>query len=142
MRISKKADYALRAVVILAGLAPGKSMQAQELARTGGVPLKFLEQILLVLKRAGMLRSKRGVGGGYQLQRESRFITVAEVVEAIDGDIGALVDGEQVPTFAGAAGLVNCLGEAAEKLRGHLAGTTIEDLLEQEEGDAMAGYGI
>ena len=85
MQISRKADYALRAATILAGLAPDRTMQAQELAEEGRIPIKFLEQILLVLKKAGILRSKRGVGGGYRLNRESRHISLAEIFEAVDG---------------------------------------------------------
>ena len=90
MQISRKADYALRAMTILGSLSPDRTMQAQELASAGKIPTKFLEQILLVLKRSGLLKSKRGVGGGYRLGRESRLISVAEVIETVDGELVSL----------------------------------------------------
>ena len=116
--------------------------EAQELAEAGKIPIKFLEQILLVLKRAGILRSKRGVGGGYRLNRESRLITVAEVIEAVDGELVHLVDSDQYPRFDGADGITSCLTEAENAINEKLRSTTIEDLIRYDEGDHMAGAGI
>jgi Rrf2 family protein len=142
MQISKKADYALRAMAILAALPPGKTLQAQELAETGKVPIKFLEQILLVLKRADLLRSKRGVGGGYRLGRESRLISVADVIEAVDGELLRFLDAKDYPVFPGASGITQCLTAAEEATNRRLRETSIEDLIRQDVGDAMVGYGI
>lgn len=142
MQISKKADYALRAMAILAALPPDRTMQAQELAEVGKVPIKFLEQILLTLKRAGLLFSKRGVGGGYRLNRESRRISVAEVIEAVDGELVRLLDPSAYPDFTGSSGIRHCLAEAEKAINRRFAETTIEDLIRSEEGDSMAGYGI
>lgn len=142
MQISKKADYALRAMAILAALPPEKTLQAQELAETGKVPIKFLEQILLVLKRADLLRSKRGVGGGYRLGRESRLISVADVIEAVDGELLRFLDTKDYPAFPGASGITQCLGAAEEVTNRRLRETSIEDLIRQDVGDAMVGYGI
>ncbi|MCC6882459.1 MAG: Rrf2 family transcriptional regulator, partial [Verrucomicrobiales bacterium] len=93
MRISKKAEYALRAALILAAAAPGRTLQIQELAESGTIPVKFLEQILLALKNGGLLRSKRGVGGGYQLDRPPRSISVGEIITIIDGSLSGLAQG-------------------------------------------------
>lgn len=142
MQISKKADYALRAMAILASLPPDRTMQAQEMAETGKIPIKFLEQILLVLKRAELLRSKRGVGGGYRLGRESRLISVADVIEAVDGELLRFLNPRDYPDFPGALGIVRCLGESEEATNLKLRETSIEDLIRHEAGDAMAGYGI
>jgi len=142
MQISRKADYALRAVTILAALPPDGTLQAQELAEAGRIPIKFLEQILLSLKRAGILRSKRGVGGGYRLNRESRLISVAEVIETVDGELVLLVDPDDYPGFNGSTGIVQCLSEAQDAVNGHFRNTSIEDLLRHDAGDAMVGYGI
>lgn len=142
MQISKKADYALRAVVILASLPPGKTMQTQEMAKTGEIPTKFLEQILLVLKRSGLLKSKRGVGGGYQLARESRHISLANVVESIDGELCNLVDADDYPGFPGSSGLTSSLKRAQTLLNQHLSETSIEDLLTDGDDGSMVGYGI
>ena len=142
MQFSRKADYAIRAVTLLGSLGPDRSMQAQELAEAGKIPIKFLEQILLVLKRAGILRSKRGVGGGYRLNRESRLISVAEVIEAVDGELVQLIDPEDYPRFDGADGVSFCLTEAENAINGKLRDTSIEDLIRYDEGDRMAGAGI
>lgn len=142
MQISKKADYALRAMAILAALPPDRTMQAQEIAESGKIPIKFLEQILLVLKRADFLRSKRGVGGGYRLARESRLISVADVIEAVDGELLRFLDQSDYPSFPGASGIVESLEKAEEATNTQLRGTSIEDLIRRDVGDAMVGYGI
>ncbi len=142
MQLSKKADYALRAMAILAALPPDRSLQAQELAEAGRIPIKFLEQILLVLKRGGLLRSKRGVGGGYRLDRDSRLITVAEIVEAADGEPLRFLDAKGYPEFPGSAGILRCFREAEEACLRRWRETSLEDLIRSEVGDAMVGYGI
>lgn len=142
MQFSRKADYAIRAVTLLGSTGPDRSMQAQEMAETGKIPIKFLEQILLVLKRAGILKSKRGVGGGYRLGRDRRLITVAEVIEAVDGELVKLVDATDYPSFEGSAGIAFCLSEAENAINSKLREVTIEDLVRHDEGDRMAGYGI
>ena len=142
MQISRKADYAVRAMTILAGLPPDRTMQAQEMAEAGKIPIKFLEQILLVLKNSGMLRSKRGVGGGYRLNRESRLISLAEIIETVDGELVHLVDRDDFPSFDGSAGIIHYLGSAEEGLNKALRKTTLEDVAGHDAGDSMVGYGI
>ena len=142
MQISKKADYALRAMAILAALPPERTLQAQELADAGRIPIKFLEQILLVLKRAGLLRSKRGVGGGYRLGRESRLITVAGIVEAVDGELMCFLEEKGYPEFPGSRGIQRCLAEAGEATNRRFRETTLEDLIRPDVADSMVGYGI
>ncbi|MDF1657135.1 MAG: Rrf2 family transcriptional regulator [Verrucomicrobiales bacterium] len=142
MQISRKADYAIRAMTILAGLAPDRTLQAQEMAETGKIPIKFLEQILLVLKKSGMLRSKRGVGGGYRLNRESRLISLAEIIEAVDGELVQLVDTDDFPVFNGASGITHYLGFAEAGINEALRKTSLEDIAGHDAGDSMVGYGI
>lgn len=142
MQISKKSDYAIRAVTILATLAPGKTMQAQELAESGQIPIKFLEQILLVLKRSGILKSKRGVGGGYRLGRESRSISIADIIESVDGELVCLVEVDGLPSFPGASGIRQSLETIQSSVNQALATTSIEDLVNLDAGDSMVGYGI
>ncbi|MCB1205898.1 MAG: Rrf2 family transcriptional regulator [Verrucomicrobiae bacterium] len=142
MQFSKKADYALRAMAILSALPPDRTMQAQELAEVGKIPIKFLEQILLVLKRSGLLRSKRGVGGGYRLGRECRLISVADIVEAVDGELMCFLEEKGYPEFPGSRGIQRCLSEAGEATNGKLRGTSLEDLIRPDVADAMVGYGI
>lgn len=142
MQISKKADYALRAVTILGSVPPDKTMQAQEMANLGQVPIKFLEQILLILKKAGLLRSKRGVGGGYRLAKATRLISVGEVIEAVDGELVTLIDRDDYPAFPGSAGIVQNLVKTQEGINQSLCETTIEDIISYDTGDSMVGYGI
>lgn len=142
MQISRKADYALRAVTILATLGPEKTMQAQELAQAGKIPTKFLEQILLVLKRAGILWSKRGVGGGYRLGRESRLISAADVIEAVDGELIVLHEDSDFPVFTGSTGISEFMRNAEDASNERLRQISIEDFIQYGKGESMVGYGI
>ncbi len=142
MQISKKADYALRAMSILAALPPDKTMQAWELADSGDIPTKFLEQILLTLRRSGLLFSKRGVGGGYRLNRESRLITVADVIESVDGELVRLIEPEGYPEFTGSSGIRQCLGSAQSAINNQFKETTMEDLVRTDAAESIMGYGI
>lgn len=90
MKITYKGDYALKAIL---GLSlryedgKGDSVPINEIAKYGDMPKKFLEQILLTLVRGGILKSKRGAGGGFLLARPPKDITVGEVIRLIEGPI-------------------------------------------------------
>ncbi len=92
MRISKKCEYALRALAEVAIHEQfGRPLaRVATLADRTRIPEKFLEQILLTLRNAGILRSKRGVDGGYSLARSANDVTVAEIVRLIDGPIAPI----------------------------------------------------
>ncbi len=88
MRISARADYAVRAVLELAvRQGDGDPVKAEAVAAAQDIPHKFLEGILGDLRRAGVVDSRRGGGGGYRLAREASQITVADVIRAVDGPI-------------------------------------------------------
>lgn len=89
MRISKKAEYALRALAAMAR-PPARSWSIHELAAGERIPIKFLEQILLALRRGGILHSKRGVGGGYTLVRPPDEVRLGEVVAIFDGALAPI----------------------------------------------------
>jgi len=86
MRLSARADYALRAAIELAA-AGGGHVTADQLARTQGIPGKFLEAILTQLRRAGLVRSQRGPDGGFWLARPAEDISLADIIRAIDGPL-------------------------------------------------------
>jgi len=86
MRLSAKADYALRASVELASLGEGH-VKAEALARAQSIPPRFLEQILLELKHAGIVASQRGAEGGYWLTRPPGEISLADVIRAVEGPL-------------------------------------------------------
>jgi Rrf2 family cysteine metabolism transcriptional repressor len=90
MKLSKKGDYALRAMIYLSLNYNKDSIQIHEISEKERIPQKFLEQILLELKKAGLLQSKRGVGGGYMLIRNPKEITLARVIRIIDGPLAPL----------------------------------------------------
>ena len=98
MRISKKAEYALRALVAIA--RQPRSWAIQELSAQENIPIKFLEQILLALRHAGLLSSKRGVGGGYTLIRPPSEITLREVLRILDGPVAPVPCASEQPTEA------------------------------------------
>ncbi len=85
--LSQKARYALRALFVLCETPNGRPAQAADIAERASVPRKFLEQILLQLKRSGLVFSHRGKFGGYELGRAPSAITFAEVIRAIDGPL-------------------------------------------------------
>ena len=86
MRVSAKTDYALRACIELAAQGGG-AIKGERIAQAQEIPLKFLENILVDLKHAGLVRSQRGVEGGYWLARPPSEITLADVIRAAEGPI-------------------------------------------------------
>jgi Rrf2 family protein len=87
MQLSQAADYAFRASLALAGLAPGEFADARTIATRELVPLRFLLKILRLLVKAGLVQSRRGVGGGYALARPPGEVTLREIVEAVEGPL-------------------------------------------------------
>jgi len=85
LKLSKRTEYGLRAVVHLALLWPHKYIQSKDLAREENLPAKFLEAILLALRRGEFLESKVGSGGGYRLSRSPRDIRVGDLVRRLEG---------------------------------------------------------
>jgi Rrf2 family protein len=98
MRVSAKVDYALRAAAELAAAGDGP-VKGEQLARAQGIPLKFLENILLELRHHGLVQSQRGAEGGYWLARAPEEITLAEVIRAVEGPL-ANVRGERPETVS------------------------------------------
>jgi len=88
MRLSKRGEYGLRAMIDLASLGSDvRVVQIKEIAERERIPIKFLEQILLTLKNAGLLRSKMGVGGGYYLAKPGDQITLGQIIRILDGPL-------------------------------------------------------
>ncbi len=93
MQLSKRGEYGLRAMIQLANPAPDGSllvMQINEIASLEKIPVKFLEQILLTLKNAGLLQSKRGVDGGYYLAKSPQEIMLGQIVRILDGPLAPI----------------------------------------------------
>ncbi|GAA2732519.1 Rrf2 family transcriptional regulator [Streptomyces nogalater] len=130
MRISARADYAVRAVLELAVRQGNGPVKAEEIAAVQDIPHKFLEGILGDLRRAGIVDSRRGGGGGYRLARAAQAITVADVIRAVDGPIVS-VRGER-PTGLAYTGTARPLLPLWIALRANvrriLEGVTLADL--------------
>ena len=92
MRISAKADYAVRATLELASSPDGKPIKGTKLADAQDIPLQVLEHILLDLKRAGIVRTKRGAQGGYWLAHSPDSVTVAGIIRAVEGPLAYIQD--------------------------------------------------
>jgi Rrf2 family protein len=88
--LSKKSKYGLKAALFLARGVPDEPMLVSEIAAKEGVPKKFLEQILLELKRHGIVESRRGKGGGYLLRRAATDISLGEIVRILDGPLAPI----------------------------------------------------
>ena len=129
MRVSAKVDYALRAMLELA--AADGLVKAEAVATAQSIPRKFLESILLELRRAELVASQRGVEGGHALARPPAEITVADVIRAVEGPI-ATVRGarpEEVEYIGSAVALQNLWLELRSAMRHVLEHTTLADLL-------------
>jgi len=122
LSITTKSPYAVAALVELGRASENGPVPISELARRRDIPVQFLEQLFAALRRAGILRSFRGVNGGYLFARRPETVSVLEVVELLDGPLGA-----------GAAGVFE---DAAAAARSVLAGTTIADVIEREALEA------
>ena len=87
MRVSQKADYALRAMIDLALSAGGSPLTNSEIARRSRIPEKFLEAILVDLRKAGLVQSRRGPDGGHLLARAAGQVSLAQIRAAVDGPL-------------------------------------------------------
>ncbi len=121
--ITTKSPYAIKALAELGRSGPGP-VPIGELARRRDIPVQFLEQLFAVLRRGGILRSQRGVKGGYAFAREPAEVTVLEIVELLDGPLGRDAEG--------------VIGEAAAAARAVLQRTTIAEVAEREAREAGA----
>ncbi len=122
--ITTKSPYAIKALAELGRTGGDAPVPIGELARRRDIPVQFLEQLFATLRRAGVLKSQRGVKGGYSFARDPSSVTVLEIVELLDGPLGASAQG----VFA----------DAAAAARQVLETTSITDVIERERREAGA----
>ena len=129
MRVSAKVDYALRAMLELA--AAGGLVKGEQLATTQGIPQKFLEAILVDLRHAELVSSRRGVDGGYSLGRPAEEISVADVIRAVEGPIATVrgVRPDDVVYEGAARALAPVWIDLRTAMRGVLEETTLADIV-------------
>ena len=141
VKVSTRGDYASRALLSLALHAEGDGpTSVRDIAERTGLPQPYLEQILLALKGAGLVRSKRGVGGGYVLARPPRQIALSEIVSAVDGPIAAGDFGEPHQNGAcdheGQCVLLAIWADVGDRMRRLLEESTLADVAAITEGKA------
>jgi Rrf2 family transcriptional regulator, cysteine metabolism repressor len=127
LAITTKSPYAVSALIELTKCGASVPVPIGTLAERRGIPVQFLESLFAALRRAGVLRSQRGVRGGYSFARSPSEITVLEIVELLEGNLSAE-----------ASKMGDIWDEAAQSLRGVLGGVTIADLAEREARESGA----
>jgi len=142
VRVSTRGDYASRALLSLALHGAETPTSVRDIAERTGLPQPYLEQILLALKGAGLVRSKRGVGGGYVLARAPAEISLAQIVSAVDGPIAAGDFGEPHENGAcdheGQCVLLAVWADVGEVIRTHLQSYSLADMVDRAQGNVAA----
>jgi Rrf2 family protein len=137
VRVSAKTDYAIRAALELAAAQDGKPVKGERIATAQAIPLRFLENILMQLRHAGLVESRRGADGGYRLARPAAEVTLADVIRAIDGPLAG-VSGAR-PETLGFEGVAEPMREVwiavRAALRGVLEQVTLADVVAGELPD-------
>lgn len=134
MRVSAKTDYAIRAALELAAAPDERPVKGERIATAQAIPLRFLENILMQMRQAGLVESRRGADGGYRLAKPAAEITLARVIRAIDGPLAG-VSGARPETlgFTGVAEPMRDVWIAVRaSLRGVLEQVTLADVVAGE----------
>jgi Rrf2 family protein len=143
MRLSKRGEYGLRAMIRMAEFynrdGEPHLMQTKEISKIENIPVKYLEQILLAMKNAGLLNSKMGVGGGYYLARPPEEIMLGQIVRTLDGPLAPI---RCVSKMAyepcdcpdeRTCGLRMAMGDVRDAIAAILDHTSLEDILKRVE---------
>ena len=130
MRISAKADYAVRAAVELAAASDEKPVKAERIATAQKIPLNFLENILGELRHSGIVRSQRGAEGGFMLAKPPDQVSVADVMRAVEGPLASVRGGPpEEAAYGGAAEALPRVWIAVRaNLRGIVENVTLADI--------------
>ena len=133
MRVSAKADYAIRAMVELAAAGDGP-VKGERIAQAQAIPIKFLENIMVDLRHAGLVRSQRGTEGGYWLARPAAEITLADVIRAVDGPLASVrgARSEELAYEGSAEPLREVWIAVRASLRNVLESVTLADIVARE----------
>lgn len=130
MQISRKIDYALRAVIYLSLQRDGRPAPVSEIASHRGIPKKFLEKIIKDLIRAGLVTSQRGAHGGYTLARTPDHVTFRDVIEAVEGPISlnVCVTEEHDCSVLSSCNMHRVWQEGQRRMLEFFSGTTLADI--------------
>ena len=139
MRVSAKSDYALRALIEIAGDAEGTPISAEALGRRQEIPHGFLLAILADLRRAGIVASQRGQSGGWRLAKAPADVSVADVIRAVDGPLVSVYDVRpEAVEYTGSAEILQLVWIAARSsLREVFESVTLDALVDRKLPDAV-----
>ncbi len=134
MRVSAKADYAVRALVELAAADEGQPVQGEVISAAQDIPMPFLENILSELRHSGLVQSRRGAEGGYWLSRLPREVTVADVIRAVEGPLASVrgTPPDELAYTGSAEPLARVWIALRENVRGVLERVTLADIVADE----------
>jgi Rrf2 family protein len=137
VRISAKVDYAIRAMVELAAAPPG-TVKVERISTEQRIPRNFLENILLDLRHAELVASRRGVEGGYRLARPPEEISIADVIRAVEGPLASVrgVRPDELEYLGPATSLRDTWIELRAAIRGVLEETTLADLVRRSAAES------
>jgi Rrf2 family protein len=147
MRLSKRGEYGIRAMIFLTGSMLGNHVamvQIKDIAEQERIPVKYLEQILLSLKNSGLLNSKMGVGGGYYLARPAEEITFGQIVRILDGPLAPIRCVSQMAyepcdcPDENICGLRMVMGDVRNAIAGILDHTSLADVYRRQEAVRQA----
>jgi Rrf2 family protein len=134
MRVSAKTDYAIRAALELAAAVDERPVKGERIATAQSIPLRFLENILMQLRHAGLVESRRGADGGYRLAKPPAEVTLADVIRAIDGPLAGV--GGTRPEALGFGGVAEPMQDVwiavRASLRSVLERVTLADVVARE----------
>jgi Rrf2 family protein len=141
VRISAKTDYAIRAAAELAAAPEGQWVKTENVSNAQDIPLPFLLNILAELRTAGLVRSRRGVDGGYQLARPPADISVADIIRAVDGPLANIAGSrpEDLEYPGAAAALRDTWVALRATMRAVLEGVSLADLAAGKLPDEVCG---
>lgn len=145
MKISMRSDYGARAMIELARRYGEGPVQSADIAARQGIPEAYLEQLLTVLRKAGLLRSTRGPHGGHELARQPTQITFGEVVRTLEGPLTLVdcLDDAGACQVSPTCSMQEVWAEVAQSTRRILDSTTVEQLAERQQSrEARAMYYI
>lgn len=139
VRVSARSDYAIRAAVELA-VSAGGPVKGDRIAQAQGIPIKFLENILTDLRRAGIVRSQRGADGGYWLAHPAEEVSLADVIRAVDGPLASVrgVRPDEITYEGTAAPLREVWVALRASIRAVLEVVTLADIARGDLPDAVA----
>jgi Rrf2 family protein len=144
LELSRKSDYALRAVIYLAHIAPERYGRVSEIAKAKGIPQAFLAQILPLLANRGVVKSQQGAHGGYALARSPEAITFLDVIESVEGPLrlNKCVEGHHDDcSILDSCEMLNVWEQAQSQMVGFLRSVTMADMLNAPHHSNLAPQG-